>query len=265
MKNLKIAEIVPTSCLEMTATHQYHMCLAHLANKFGDSSRKYTQFYRRMSDEGKYVLMDNGAAENSQLGFEDLIIAYKAINPTEIVLPDALCNSVETIKRTTQFYDLFKRDISMYKLMVVPQGNTLEEWCDCALELIDRVPVNSIGVSKFLEMETGEPDVRVRACEFLKNYSSKTAAVEIHMLGCSEGPHAVRDARNINPMVRGCDSAFVYICSKAQIERIDVNTRRLEGEIDFLYDPVNPRLSELMLDFETAAGVLHNSCDETWR
>ena len=30
-KEMKIAQIVPKTCLELTANNQYHMCLAHLA------------------------------------------------------------------------------------------------------------------------------------------------------------------------------------------------------------------------------------------
>ena len=59
-KSKKIAHIVPVKCLEKTANNQYHMCLAHLVKE----SEEYASFYRRMSDEGKFVLMDNGVAES---------------------------------------------------------------------------------------------------------------------------------------------------------------------------------------------------------
>lgn len=260
MKNLKIAEIVPVDCLNETELNQYHMCLAHLVNSTDDKSNQYRRFFRRMSDEGKYVLMDNGAAENSQLDFDSLLRMYELINPTEIVLPDVLCNKDETIKKTTEFYNEFKDEISKYKLMVVPQGNTFDQWCLCAAELISRIPVTTIGVSKFLEMTTGDRLIRTKACEFLRPYD-----VEIHLLGCSEGPHVVSEARAANNKVRGCDSAFTYICAKAGVKSINVNTTRPEGEINFLHDPVNVSLNRLLREFEFSAGVNQNLVDDTWR
>lgn len=260
MKNLKIAQIVPVDCLVETEFNQYHMCLAHLVGGSNKPSEVYTKFYRRMSDEGKYVLMDNGAAENSQLDFNSLISMYKLINPTEIVLPDVLCNKDETIERTCDFYSQFKDQISDYKLMVVPQGNSFEEWCMCAYELLQRVPVTTIGVSKFLEMATEDRTIRTRACEFLRPYD-----VEIHLLGCSEGPIAVREARRANNKVRGCDSAFTYICAKADVRSIGSQSTRPEGEIDFLHDPAIMSLGRLMGEFELTAGVIDNRVDSTWR
>ena len=260
MKNLKIAQIVPVDCLVETELNQYHMCLAHLVGRSSRQSEIYTEFYKRMSDEGKYVLMDNGAAENSQLGFEDLISMYELINPTEIVLPDVLCNKDETIERTCNFYSQFKDQISKYKIMVVPQGNSFEEWSMCAYELMQHIPVTTIGVSKFLEMSTGDKTIRTRACEFLRPYD-----VEIHLLGCSEGPRAVKDARSANNRVRGCDSAFTYICAKAGFMSISVNTTRPDGEIDFLRDPAIMSLGRLMREFEITAGVMDNKVDDTWR
>lgn len=259
MKNLKIAEIVPVSCLEMTSAYQYHMCLAHLVGLDNDESKKYTDFYRRMSDEGRYVLMDNGAAEGSQLDFASLIKKYELIHPTEIVLPDALLDSEETVGRTVTFYRIYKEMIKDYKLMVVPQGRTFDEWCKCAVDLLSKVPVDTVGVSKFLEMDTGEPNIRVRACEFLRNFD-----VEIHLLGCSEGPAVVRNARAVNKSVRGCDSAFVYIHSKIDDSSITLDSVRTSGEIDFLNDPVTSNLVNLMGNFEAAAGVESNLPDGSW-
>ena len=260
MKNLKIAEIVPVSCLNETESNQYHMCLAHLVGGSDLQSRLYTSFFKRMSDEGKYVLMDNGAAENSQLDFDSLLKMYELINPTEIVLPDVLCDKNETIIRTNKFYLKYKDQISKYKLMVVPQGKSFDEWCECVEDLLKCIPATTIGVSKFLEMTTGDRTIRTRACEFLRQYD-----VEIHLLGCSEGTKTIKEARAANDKVRGCDSAFTYICAKAGVQSINVNTTRPEGDIDFLNDPIIVVLNRLMKEFEFSAGVSYNLNDDTWK
>lgn len=260
MKSLKIAEIVPVGSLNETESNQYHMCLAHLVGGSSIQSKLYTSFYRRMSEEGKYVLMDNGAAENSQLDFANLIKSYDLINPTEIILPDVLCDKNETMEKTCLFYSKYHDQIEKYNLMVVPQGKSFEEWCVCADELIRKIPVTTIGVSKFLEMTTKDRSIRTKACEFLKQYD-----VEIHLLGCSEGPRVIKEARSVNPKVRGCDSAFTYICAKAGFTSISINTTRPKGEIDFFDDPIIPILNRLMFEFEFTAGVPHNISDDSWK
>lgn len=260
MKNLKVAEIVPVSCLEETSANQYHMCLAHLVSGSDIRSTLYRSFFKCRVKEGKYVLMDNGAAENSQLDFDGLLEAYELVHPTEIILPDVLCDGKATIERTCGFYDRFSNHISDYNLMVVPQGNNFDEWCECARELLYEIPATTVGVSKFLEMITNDNTIRVKACEFLKQYD-----VEIHLLGCSEGPKIIKEARVVNDKVRGCDSAFTYICAKAGLESINIDTTRPEGEIDFLNDPVITTLNRMMRDFEFSAGVKYNICDDTWK
>ena len=72
MKDFKVAQIVPVPHLPQIENNHYHMCLAHLVKE----SEGYTEFYRRMSDEGKFVLMDNGAAEGSQLATYELLEMY---------------------------------------------------------------------------------------------------------------------------------------------------------------------------------------------
>ena len=99
MKDFKVAQIVPVSCLHMIQGNHYHMCLAHLV----EASDEYTKFYRGMSEHGKYVLMDNGAAENSQLGVDELLAMYDKVKPTEIVVPDTLCDMEDTLKKMDSF------------------------------------------------------------------------------------------------------------------------------------------------------------------
>lgn len=252
IKNIKIAQIVPLKFLELTKNNQYHMCLAHLVLK----SDEYRDFYRRMSDEGKYVLVDNGAAEGEKMDYDDLMRVYELINPTEIILPDVLFDMTETISRTTDFVKNY--DLDKYKKMIVPQGIDLNQWIDCCFEMLGIVNADTIGIPKWLGSKS--ETARAKICAMLSSVPQ-----EVHLLGCSEGPIIVYCCRAINPRVRGCDSAFSYLCDKAGLKGMDAYTQRPKEKIEFLTDTITSNLTKLMIEFEELAGVTYNGIDETWR
>lgn len=261
MKDFKIAEIVPVSHLEDIAKNHYHMCLAHVVKQ----SKEYAEFYKRMSQEGKYVLMDNGAAENSQLQPEELLSMYDIIKPTEIVIPDTLCNSQATIAKCVEFCERYA-DLP-YKFMAVPQGRNLDEWSECALQMIQNERVNSIGISKFLNIVTKDMYARKKAVSSIEYFVEKyhRRDIEVHLLGCEEGPKIVRTIQKGSTLVRGCDSAFAYIAAKAGVTSIDNSTTRPVGTIDFIDGKYIKNTKKLLSQFEMTAGVINNGSWLRWR
>lgn len=247
MKNLKIAEIVPLKFLELTKDNHYHMCLAHLVLK----NEEYAKFYRRMSDEGKYVLVDNGACEGEKMNYDDLVKVYEIIRPTEIILPDVLFDFDETLDRTRYFLENY--DLSKYKKMIVPQGEDSDGWKSCCEEMLKLKGISSIGIPKWL----GD---RIDECKMLVG-----SGKEIHLLGCNGNPSSILQCKKINPNVRGCDSAFAYLCSKAGEPIITEKTKRPDETIDFLNDTLEKTpLFELMIWFEITAGVYDNLFQKGW-
>lgn len=261
MKDFKIAQIVPVLHLEQIKDNHYHMCLAHLV----EQSLEYGQFYRRMSEDGKFVLMDNGAAEGAQLPVEELLTMYNTINPTEIVLPDTLNNCVDTLRKTLSFVHEHK-DLP-YRFMGVPQGKDFDEWCACVEVMLREPRINSIGVSKFLNIATGDNEIRFHACAYITKVASalERRDIEIHLLGCDEGPFLVGQIQELFPIVRGCDSAFAYIATQANVEITD-ETERPEGEIDFIEGTVPcDELAIRLKQFEDVARVKDNKEALSWR
>lgn len=235
---MKIAEIVPVSCLNYIEDKDYYMCLAQLVLK----NEEYAEFYRKKAKEGKYVILDNGAAEGESLNFDDLYEAYAMIQPTEIILPDVLFDSYETIKRSVIFYQSYMADEEC-KIMVVPQAESLRKWISCTRDMLDIMPINTIGIPKWLGSKNRLYRVAASGC-------LAETKKEIHLLGCSESPEVLKMCKEINPNVRGCDSAYAYLCSKANIDRITLNTTRPGGVIDFLNDPKTKSLPKLMKELE---------------
>lgn len=263
MKDFKVAEIVPVEQLEDIASNHYHMCLAHLVATNGIMAQRYTEFYRRMSDEGKYVLMDNGAAEGSQLEHDELYEMYRRINPTEIVIPDTLNDANDTLAKMFNWLEYY---CLPHKLMAVPQGKDFEEWKACAYIMMQERRINTIGISKFLNIATGDETIRHQAVQYLDEIADKLGRddIEYHLLGCDEGPGIVGGIQSISKRVRGCDSAFAYIASKAEVV-IEMNTKRPAGAIDFLNDERMDGFIHNSYAFEGICGVLSNSNGKEWQ
>lgn len=263
MKEFRIAHIVPVSHLSDTVNNQYHMCLAHLVE-----CDEYRRHFRQMAERGRFVLMDNGAAEGSQLQPEKLIEMYEKINPTEIVLPDTLYEAGSTIQKSRNFLNLLQSKglADKYRVMAVPQGKTLEEWEACARIFVKDTRVNSIGVSKFLNIGLNDRYVRVKACNILEKLFKeyKRDDLEVHLLGCDEGPMIVKMIHEQHDFVRGCDSAFSYLQAQAGKLMSLEDDSRPEGTINFIDGKKQKDFTVYMNNFNSFAGVLDNTVSDTW-
>lgn len=261
MKKFKIAHIVPVSHLADTTENQYHMCLAHLTE-----DQQYRQHFQLMVEQGKFVLMDNGAAEGCQLNPQQLLDVCQQINPTEIVLPDTLYDPANTIQKSRTFLTLLEQSGSKHKTMAVPQGSTLEEWTACAQIFLTDRRINSIGISKFLNIVTGDRYVRFRACQNLAQLIAQYDRydIEVHLLGCDEGPLIVKICWEAFPFVRGCDSAFAYLQAQKNRMMSLRDDSRPSGTIDFIGGPRFTRFNEYSSNFEQFVGLDDNGTDLSW-
>lgn len=263
-KNFKVAHIVPVGSLSKTNDCVYNMCLANVAIK----DHSYAEYFRQKSVMGQFVLMDNGAAEGDQLDMNDLIRCYHYVEPNEVVLPDTLLDGNDTIEKSEvairKLHSHYGSELP-FTLMAVPQGRNLDEWSECAREFVKNPEIKSLGVSKFLQMETHDPFVRGRAVKelgkLLRYYNRYD--MEVHLLGLSENPCIVKTIQNKYPFVRGCDSAYAYICTQVGIP-IFSTTARPAGEIDFIGGQDYEKLANNLQALELAEGCYDNQIDSTW-
>lgn len=264
-KKFKVAEIVPTNCLNTIKDNPYHMCLANVSAK----DPKYARFYGYCAGKhGNFVLMDNGAAEGDQLSIEELIIEYEKIKPSQVVLPDTLLDGRGTLHKSKAALETIKMYYDgnpPFTFMAVPQGKTLSEWIECAEEFVQWTDVKAIGISKFLADETGEKYIRYHAAnaldDLMKRYNRYD--IEAHLLGCSESPVVINGIHNRFRFVRGCDSAYAYICTQAGVN-IFADTKRPKGTIDFIGGPKLDNLEYNMHSFEIESGAWNNAPDKSW-
>lgn len=125
--------------------------------------------------------------------------------------------------------------------------------------------MGAIGISKFLVNETGEIYIRAEAANVLDKLIKKynRYGMEAHLLGCSESPVVINGIHNRFRFIRGCDSAYAYICTQAGVN-IFSDTKRPEGEIDFIGGPKLDNLEYNMHSFEIEAGAWNNAKDVSW-
>lgn len=263
MKEFRVAHIVPVSHLSDTVDNQYHMCLAHLVKE----SDEYAAHFARVAAGGKFVLMDNGAAEGAQLRPEALFEMYEEVGPTEIVLPDTLFEPASTIQKSRAFLQMMQDRGAGYRTMAVPQGRTLAEWAACARIFVKDTRINAIGISKFLNVATRDRYVRFKACgildDLIREYN-RTDDLEVHLLGCDEGPLIVKMCHEAYPFVRGCDSAFAYLQAQAGKRMTLRDDGRPDGTIDFLGGWHLPMFGNYERNFNEFAGVKNNGVDSSW-
>src|SRR5690554_5454058 len=93
---MQLSHIVPVKHLNLIDGRDFHMCLANIAHK----NKTYLNFYKKQAEQGKFVLLDNGAAEGEQLSIEQVWAIAKQINPSEIVLHDELGDPAATIYKS---------------------------------------------------------------------------------------------------------------------------------------------------------------------
>lgn len=193
---MKIATILPFKHMHLEEDEPYHMCLAHLLD-----NAIYREFFLREAEQGNFILMDNGVVETGKpMPMKRLDELARAINATEMVLPDVLNDCLGTLMLGE---DSMKVWGGKTPLMAVPQGNNYEEWRYC-LETMMKWPIKSIGISKFTKKFIPSRFDLLRLTP-----SVFKSGKEIHILGCNYYDTEMVNIETYFPnQVRGIDSGI---------------------------------------------------------
>lgn len=238
---MKVATMAPLPLLNLTSNDPYMMCLFQEC----DHKKEYADFFKAQVQRGAHVIMDNGAAEGVNPEISDLYPMYKYVQPTEIILPDVVYDTDETIKRTILSLGYLKAKDSDFvaktKIMAVPQGETFADWLECMRIFIDLPGVTTIGVSKFVtpkyqEQMGDDANVRLECVgAILDRARLMNKDIEIHLLGCWQNPIEIAEiCKAYGDKVRGTDSGIAYVYSRANIEYSPDIDRPDNEEIDFI-------------------------------
>ena len=175
-----------------------------LAHDVVAAPRQYEEFAFDLGDEAT-IIMDNGVIENGEpVSLAVLLEAASIVNANIVVGPDSLGDYDETKKGYMENADFIRED---YDLMLVPQGQSLEEICECIRWMDERFPENGSerwwGIPRWIANELGS---RQGPINYINNYARGNGDVRIHLLGMSR--HLDDDIQCAKTLsVRGIDSA----------------------------------------------------------
>lgn len=221
---MKTALIPPIPELGHFGHGSLHLLLAHLG---GDD--RYARHYRTERASGAYTILDNGAHENKS-GMAPRLLVNKAVSlrAAEIVLPDTLFDTEDTIRRThaaiSYFSDEGQDDLEMLqpRMMLVAQGSSIRDWRTCfqsqvwSYEAAMRRRPNVfqppvIGISKDYEMFDGGIPALLESTVIPTGY-------DIHLLGWGRKLEVLGEMATRWPQIRSTDSAKPFVYAIAGVE-----------------------------------------------
>lgn len=153
------------------------MVLPHLFQQ-----KRYRDFYHARSKAGDYIILDNGAAEGLQFGRKHLYYVAQEMGVHEIVVPDKLGDSNETIAMGLAFTRYTRAG---YRYMMVAQGKNANE-CIQTLDMIMTDPkflyVTCVGIPRLINHEDRHARFKVAKTIAQKGWNK---AMEFHFLGAT--------------------------------------------------------------------------------
>ena len=216
---LKQNKFEPFNC-----SRSHVMILAHLCK----NNKDYLDYYNKTQKFREFTLLDNGAAEASQINDEALIEMVKAVKPTVVIAPDEIFDGEKTIEKTNAFITKIKAAVPMVKLMAVPHGKTEEEYINTYRYFDENPNIDWIGVSKFVNVK---PFTDRITC-FLKLMENKIQFNKpIHVLGCNN-PVEISFVNKIGA-VKSIDSCIPYLYKDQEIPLDNSISKRLDTPHEF--------------------------------
>ncbi len=151
------------------------------------------------------IIMDNGVIENgAPVSLGDLLMAAETVEANVVVGPDRVGDFDGTKILMMEQGDTIRQD---YDMMLIPQGDNLEEICECIRWMDERFPENGSkrwwGIPRWIANKLG---TREGPINYINNYARGSGDVRIHLLGMSE--HLDDDVQCCKTLsVKGIDSA----------------------------------------------------------
>jgi hypothetical protein len=196
---MKLAVIAPPGSMRLIRDQGYNFALGQELCR----EVRYLRWHEVAAYEGRFIIVDNGAAEpeDERLPFEEIV--YQSLGlADEIILPDKLRDSKWTLEHSLDGAVL--NLVPARKRFVVPQGKNWDEWKEC-LHLMFTVAIPAtIGVAKWIE--GGLPGGRPQALKYIME-AGYHHHCNIHLLGIYEKPREeVTEAAAVLPSIRGVDT-----------------------------------------------------------
>lgn len=217
----KFAPVVPAVLSPQLDVGYYHLLQAHDVLRATDPTQEngylIDWLIGRVESPHHHVIFDNGVVELGEADVDSLLLAGEVWQPDELVCPDALNDADETCRLFQEHVEEVAKICS--SVMVVPQGESLLEWCDCVDRLAHYAAEQHInitfGVSKFVDKYriprySTEDIPRTYAVTWLSDYMHQADMWhQVHLLGINKNLWELRKLLT-HDAVRGLDSTLPY-------------------------------------------------------
>ena len=219
--------IPPRAHAELMDLGDRYFCLAQQYQK----DETYRQFFKERVQQGKWVTLDNGVGDHDFISQDELFDIMIDLQPSEVIPLDVLKNGKQTFVNAVEFILRMKKEgLQNIEVLAVPQGNTLDEWLECYVQLSNLSEVSTLGMSKLaipwvISQSTHDRNIgrdRNQMMDILKE--EKLFRKQLHFLGAGEPTEFVHYINN--PFVRSTDSCFT-IWSGSNNVRFDDNYQRI--------------------------------------
>lgn len=201
--------IPPRAHLDLMELADRYFCLAQQYKK----DKHYRRFFKQKVAEGQWVTLDNGVGDHDFISQDELFEIMKDLRPSEVIPLDVLFDGKQTFVNAVEFILRMKQEgLDNIEVLAVPQGNTLDEWLDCYIQLSNLSEVKTLGMSKLaipwvISQSTHDTNIaRDRHKMFDILQEERLFRKELHFLG-AETPLEFEYYKN-NPFVRSTDSCF---------------------------------------------------------
>ena len=227
--------ISPVSNLEPMRLGDRIFALSHLWVQFPE----YREFILEQKRLGKFITLDNSAAERALVTEDVLIDVCKELMPNEVIAPDVLFDRTQTIANAVKFKTRMDNEKLSDKINIFfcPQGKTKEDWIEAYKWGLDQDWIKVMGLSKIAvpnvwledkdkesyghQDDQGIKEARHACYDYLKE--NGLLQKPIHCLG--QGDPTEFEYYN-HPMMRSTDSVYpVLAASHGQNFNIDHSTR----------------------------------------
>ena len=229
----KLALIAPISMLGLTERTDYQLALPHLIETNSTYRRHYIELGR---DPQQYIIMDNGEAEGqNNFSHAQLLQLANMIGADEVVAPDTMKDSADTIRRSDAFLKWYSDIFGAVAIPVgiVLQGETYQELLDTLTHFVNSEYVNMIKTFYLprhlidtLSNEEPNPLARIEVAEKFEPIL-RAGKFDLHFLGAnSHASYEAYDLARAVPWVRGIDTSMPYnyaLANKAVTSSLAIN------------------------------------------
>lgn len=233
--------IPPNNYLELMDYGDRYFCLAQHYIK----NKEYRNFFKQKVKEGKWVTLDNGAGDFETVTRESVLNIAEDLCPSELIPLDILFDKEQTLINLNWTIEQMSQSSKLcnIEVLVVPQGNSQEEWVDCYKQMIQDSRVSTVGFSKitipwcFMQSKDDENIMEARHLCFDYLEGNDLLHKPIHLLGAGD-PREFKYYNN-HPMIRSNDTCNWIWSGINAINFCNNNFQRIKTPKDYFDRQLN--------------------------